>query len=293
MDSQFPMQYDEIKSWSDQEGVNLSDAGKRYAQYLVLRAISRSNELRSSIVFKGGNALEFVYLPNRSTTDLDFSFIDPVAETEGLTHRAKQLLDTALKTVPDEAGTILRLQSFKKNPPRPDATFVTLAGKVAYALPDQPLQQNRLLTGEPGANVIPVEMSMNEVVCAWNLTPIGDQGVVLNTSSIDDIVAEKLRAILQQTSRNRYRSQDVIDIASIIRDGTLEIDRRKIAEFLLRKSAARGVPATMAAFRDPDLERRSEANYDALRDTVRHTFIPFDEAWETVMNLVDSLDIPD
>ncbi|MCO5216060.1 MAG: nucleotidyl transferase AbiEii/AbiGii toxin family protein [Thermomicrobiales bacterium] len=293
MRTDFPTLFTDIEAWSKVEGVTRTEAGRRYAQYLILGAVARSTELRRSLVFKGGNALEFVYLPNRSTTDLDFSFIDSVSDTDELTHYAHALLDMALRNTIDQHGTILRLQSFKKNPPRPDATFVTLAGKVAYALPDQPLQQNRLLTGEPGANVIPVEMSMNEVVCAWNLTPIGDQGVVLNTSSIDDIVAEKLRAILQQTSRNRYRSQDVIDIASIIRDGTLEIDRRKIAEFLLRKSAARGVPATMAAFRDPDLERRSEANYDALRDTVRHTFIPFDEAWETVMNLVDSLDIPD
>lgn len=292
MNTNFPIHFTDIDEWSRREGVTQTEAGRRYAQYLILGAIARSTELRSSIVFKGGNALEFVYLPNRSTTDLDFSFIDPVAETDSLTRRAEQLLAAALKISPDQEGTILRLQSLRKNPPRPDATFVTLAGKVAYALPDQPNQQNRLLAGEPGANVIPVEMSMNEVVCDWSMTPIGNEGVALNTSSIDDIVAEKLRAILQQTSRNRYRSQDVIDIASIVRNESLKINRVRIGEFLVRKSEARGVPATLMAFRDPDLERRSKANYDALRDTVRYTFIPFDEAWETVMQLVDSLDIP-
>jgi predicted nucleotidyltransferase component of viral defense system len=51
----------------------MSEARRRFAQYAVLRAIASSARLSELLVFKGGNALDFVWSPNRSTSDLDFS----------------------------------------------------------------------------------------------------------------------------------------------------------------------------------------------------------------------------
>ncbi len=50
----------------------MSEARRRFAQYAVLRAIAPSARLSELLVFEGGNALDYVRSPNRSTIDLDF-----------------------------------------------------------------------------------------------------------------------------------------------------------------------------------------------------------------------------
>ena len=60
-------------TWAGERGVGMSEAPRRFAQYAVLRAIASSARLSELLVFKGGNALDFVWSPNRSTIDLDFS----------------------------------------------------------------------------------------------------------------------------------------------------------------------------------------------------------------------------
>lgn len=289
----FPIRYTEVREWARQQGVTIADAERRYAQYLILQAISRNLFLRNELAFKGGNALEFVYLPNRSTTDLDFSFLTVGQDSQALLVASGHELGNSLLQVNDGFGTVLRLQSIKQNPPRPDAKFPTFTARIGFAMPDQHRQRDRLLAGEPSANVVPVEMTLNEIVCEWSDTRIGRSDINLNVSSINDIIAEKLRAILQQAPRNRYRSQDILDIATLFSTGGLDISPASVSEFLLRKSAARDVTVTRSAFHDPEIRRRSSELYDELRKTTRHTFIPFDDAWATVMDLVSQLDIPD
>ena len=42
-----------------ENGVTPTEAKKRFAQYAILLGIASSNALRSALVFKGGNALNF------------------------------------------------------------------------------------------------------------------------------------------------------------------------------------------------------------------------------------------
>lgn len=65
-----------------------------------------------------------------------------------------------------------------------------------------------------------------------------------------------------------------------------------MSDFLIRKSEARDIFPTKSGFSDPEIRSRSADAYDDLADTTRHTFIPFDEAWDIVMDLVNQLDIP-
>ena len=53
--------------------MGMSEARQRFAQYAVLRAVASPARLSELLVFKGGDALDFVWSPNRSTIDLDFS----------------------------------------------------------------------------------------------------------------------------------------------------------------------------------------------------------------------------
>ncbi|WP_373047015.1 nucleotidyl transferase AbiEii/AbiGii toxin family protein [Vulgatibacter sp.] len=107
-------------------------------------------------------------------------------------------------------------------------------------------------------------------------------------STREDIVAEKLRALLQQVLRDRYRCQDVLDLAVMLRGGA-ELDTGKVAKFLLEKAAARDVPVSRTAFHGPELAARARVDYEALESTARHEFIYFDDALARVLEFVDRL----
>jgi len=115
--------------------------------------------------------------------------------------------------------------------------------------------------------------------------------VSLNGVETMDILAEKLRSLLQQKPRNRYRSQDVYDIAEYVRKSA--IDRRKIATYLQQKSRIRGIEARKSSFDDEIRDMAAKEYEQRIREEAPRDFIPFDEAWQDVLSLVQSLDIPD
>ena len=139
---------------------------------------------------------------------------------------------------------------------------------------------------------IPVEISLNEPLVRNSILIIGANGPTLRVATIEDIVGEKLRAILQQPIRNRSRRQDVLDIALVLERG-LDLDRAIVAEALLKKSAARDVPVSRQAFRESAIRDRAQIGYDALADTTRVRFIPFDEAFAALLTLVQELALPE
>lgn len=103
MKSHYPLTFGELRSWATENGVDVAEARVRFAQYAILRAIASSRALSSALVFKGGNALDFVWMPNRSTGDLDFSLdvvaLDQQPTPEGL--RARQDYDVLRATTRD------------------------------------------------------------------------------------------------------------------------------------------------------------------------------------------------
>ncbi|HEX8437199.1 nucleotidyl transferase AbiEii/AbiGii toxin family protein [Archangium sp.] len=257
----------------------------RFAQYAVLRSIAGSRALSRILVFKGGNALDFVWQPNRSTLDLDFSSSDAELDEE----RLRTLMDQSLAQTHKVLGVLLRVQKVDRQPPGPNKTFVTYEVKVAYALPDDVRNQERMNAGQPSKSVVQLDISLNEPICEDR--PIHIQAAnPLRVSTVEDIVAEKLRSLLQQPIRKRNRRQDVLDIAVLLRRD-VNIDHTRVAEYLCRKAAARNVPVSRAAFRQPEVQQRARADYDELEATTRELFIPFDEAFREVLGFVARLEL--
>lgn len=200
-------------------------------------------------------------------------------------------LESGLRVVTEQLGVVFAIHSVTKQPPAPESTFVTYELRVGYALPDQRPLIGRMAQGLRSAQVIPIEVSLNEPICADQPTDVQATNT-LRVSTVEDIVAEKLRALLQQPIRNRGRRQDLLDIAVVLREHP-QIDHANVAEFLKCKARARGVPASRTAFREPDIARRASQGYEALRETTRNAYIPFDEALQALLDFVSVLDIPD
>jgi predicted nucleotidyltransferase component of viral defense system len=287
----YPTAFDDIRSWAEGAGVSVNEARVRFAQYAILQTVATVRPLREGLVFKGGNALDFVWQPNRSTTDLDFS----VDHASILAHPDADTLRTFLgrgtPAVIARLGIMLAVQRIRQNPPGADKQFVTFQVRIGYALPDQVRLRQRMEQGETIAQGIDLDISINEPIGASQFMEMSP-GIQLRVATIEDIIAEKLRALLQQPIRNRQRRQDLLDIAVILREN-IEFDRRLVAKLLLEKAAARDVLVTRAAFRAPEVVGRVSEGYAELEGTTRVLFVPVDEALTLLHDLVDELEIPE
>ncbi|MDC0711544.1 nucleotidyl transferase AbiEii/AbiGii toxin family protein [Stigmatella sp. ncwal1] len=286
MKTTYPSAFQEISAWAASNSLPVTEARGRFAQYAVLRAIAGSRTLSSTLVFKGGNALDFVWQPNRSTKDLDFSSTDSSLNEEQL----RKHLTQGLEQVQRVLGVAFRVQKVERQPPGAEKTFVTYAVTIGYALPDEPRNQERIAKGQPCPNIVPLDISLNEPIC--DTRDIDVQGVnLLRVSTVEDIVAEKLRALLQQPIRNRNRRQDLLDIAVLLR-ADVGLDVTRVAEYLKRKAEAREVRVSRAAFNSVEVKERARVDYEALKSSTRASFIPFEEAFQQLQAFVGKLDIP-
>jgi len=193
----YPVTFASIPHWAREHNVRADLARMRFAQYAILRAISVTGALQSTLVFKGGNALDFVWQPNRSTTDLDFSIDETSQPFQDDTILAK--FQPGLARVSRALQIDLTTHSVERRPPGADRTFATYQLKIGYVLPDEEALRRRVAKGEKSTHVIKLDISLNEPICASISVSI-DGTHDLRVSTLEDIVAEKSAP----SSNNRF-----------------------------------------------------------------------------------------
>ncbi|MFT4039462.1 MAG: nucleotidyl transferase AbiEii/AbiGii toxin family protein [Thermomicrobiales bacterium] len=291
MNPAYPTAFAGIGEWAREAGVPVNEARIRFAQFTILQAIAASRQLREGLVFKGGNALDFIWQPNRSTSDLDFSVDHGVLHDAADEARIKALLERAVAAAAPGVGVAMQVTRVRAQPPGAGRTFVTYQARLTYALPDEPRLRLRLEHGEVIAQGIDLDISINEPICEARWVEVCPDSAI-RVATLEDIVAEKLRALLQQPIRNRLRRQDLLDIAVILR-GQPELSRGRVAQFLVTKADARNVPVSRAAFHNPGVAERASRDYAALEITTRASFIPYDEALRLLHAFVEELPLPE
>jgi predicted nucleotidyltransferase component of viral defense system len=287
----YPIRVNEIESWAKVHGVTRDEGRKRFVQFVVLESIAGSVSIRDKLAFKGGNALRFVHGNPRSTLDLDFTALTDFPDDEAA---VRTILDAALVAGGRRFGFKLKCQRVKRNPARKDATLPTYSIGVGYQFPGDRHFADFEQPHRMANAVVELEVSLNDIVCETErhrLSP--DEPGELQVCSLEDIIAEKLRALLQQIPRNRTRPQDVFDIASRVTALGDALNLQKVTDYLLRKSAPRDITATKAAFADPEVKRRAATDYETSLQLTQTTLPPFENAWATVLELVSKLGIPE
>lgn len=259
----------------------------------VFRAIAHSDKLRSELVLKGGYALKHVYNSPRASVDLDFTDIDnyskrPDEEVQKVLREISDELDKSLKDVMGEENfTDILVQSASVEPAKRDVReHPSLEIKVGYS--------RKSGSTPPYSDVVKLEISLNDIVCEHQYFEEGKRR--LRVSTLNDIIAEKLRALLQQIDRDRYRPRDVFDIWFFHTKASNQFDYQKISRFLLEKSKGKlSLNAVRkASFHNEALKKRASEDYSSLRDTVGGVALPFFEvAFDEVLKVVDKLTIPD
>lgn len=207
----------------------------------ILAGIGSSTSLSHTLAFKGGTALKKCFFGEyRFSEDLDFSALDSAPHSESLEEALQGCCQAATEMLDEVAPVKIVCNRYTEAHPHP-------GGQEAYTIRCQFPWQREPLTR------IKIEITFDEPI----LRPIQPRSILHNyeealdariqTYALEEIVAEKLRAILQHIERlaergwSRSRARDYYDLWRITDTYAGELDLSGFEAFLHKKCAARNV----------------------------------------------------
>lgn len=280
-----PAEPSKISTWVDESPPGQREF--REAVHIILAAITNDPELRDSMVMKGGILMGIHYHSLRFTKDIDFSTTLSLKELDP--EKIHRTLDAnmALVAANQDYDLDCKVQACKVNPPnRPDASFPSIELTIGHAYKGTP-KHRRLLQGQ-SPSVVSIDFSMNERILEVENIEIG-KGESLQAYAFVDLIAEKFRSLLQQVVRNRYRRQDVFDLAMLIERRISGNERASILKSLIEKSASREMEIDRNSMDDPEVKRRAKADYHTLADEIEGELPDFEAAYDRIAAFYRSL----
>jgi len=253
----------DLTAWVDEE---LRPERKvfRQAVQLVLRAIAQSPSLSAVMIMKGGLLLAVRYHSSRFTRDIDFSTSKRLQEVDLPALLATIAEALTAVSADNEHAMALRLQSHEIKPPnRPGVNFPTLQMRIGYASRLEPKSLKRLeSTGS--TQVVQVDYSFNEWASGREQQEVDGGHLLMYT--FHDLVAEKLRSVLQQPIRGqgRPRYQDIYDIFLLLGTAVDDGDKAIILTKLFEASKDRQVHLHKEALRDEQVIKLSREQYASV-----------------------------
>ena len=109
--------------------------------------------------------------------------------------------------------------------------------------------------------------------------------------SFTDLVAEKLRAILQQEIRNRVRRQDAYDLYCLFKSHPIDDrdQKEEILRSLIKKSVSRKLEVDRNSMSKTEIINRSKKEYPLLQQEIDEKLPPFEHVYGTVQSFYESL----
>lgn len=235
-----------LKNTARRFGIPYDTILKDYAIGHVLSALTAEPAIAGTLVMKGGTALKKLYFGDyRFSEDLDFSAVGGPRGPE---------LETAFRSVGVRAETALsRTGLFRVWTERVTHEAPHPRGQEDFAFRVQYPWQPKPFC------VLKAEVTVDEpVLLPAAIRPIlhgydEDLAGMVRVYAIEEVLAEKLRALLQNEARRgtrrwvRPRGRDVYDLWRILTSPPVPIDRDALRRILPEKCAVRGVTYTTSA----------------------------------------------
>lgn len=240
---------------------------QRQATEVILTAIGLSATLSDSLVLKGGALMALAFKSDRATGDVDFT-----AQTtpEDLVEQVRDELNGCIPESLRKLGhldLLCRVQTIKKKP-RPqnfeNLEFPALDISIGYARKGSP-QEKGFLKGQ-ASTILSLEISFKDQVYEFQELHLFDPHVCVKAFSINEIFAEKCRALLQQKAeyRDRYRRQDVFDLWHLLTHQREDIDKKLTLEILKAKCDKRGIDLNKTSLNDKEVYDRAAADWKTI-----------------------------
>ena len=210
----------------------------------VLAGISEVPVLQDTLVFKGGTALRKCYFGDyRFSEDLDFSALEEIPSGVEMERLVNEACEVAVQLLDEYAPVEISSERYTEREAHP-------GGQEAFTIRARFPWQSRLWTR------VMVEITMDERVLlpAERRQVIHSYGEPLDAEvkvySLEEIVAEKLRALLQQANMfetrgwSRSRARDYYDLWRVLGTYKDQMDMAGFDSILWEKCAVRGVSFT-------------------------------------------------
>lgn len=283
----------DVRAWVELAKTDLVRYRDRQVTEIVLATIGIAPNLKKTLVLKGGAVMALAFKSERVTGDVDFSAdADPEAFAQFVVEELNALLPKTAITL-GYIDLLCRVQSVKKMPKAKnfeDHDFPALLVRIGSAVRGTG-EEKRLDAGQ-ATRVLDMEISFRDQVYAFQELSLTDAGVAVRAFTLHELIAEKFRALLQQPIRNRYRRQDVYDIAFLAETNPLDDeDRAKILMTLVEKCRTRSIEPDIASIDDPEIVKRAQADWDTLKLELSD-LPPFEERFAIVRELYVSMPWP-
>ncbi|WP_321906154.1 nucleotidyl transferase AbiEii/AbiGii toxin family protein [Paraburkholderia tropica] len=263
----------------------------RQAIHTVLEGISSQDSLRMEMIMKGGALMAIRYHTKRHTRDLDFSTTKHYLEFKESQENFIVSLEGAIVEASAivDYGMAFVVQKVEVKPKGDDKNYQTLHIKIGYAKRSNKNEMAKF-NAKQCAKVVEIDYSFNEIISHIDVLAIDESGQTLQTYGDVTLVAEKLRAILQQKDKGKTRRQDIFDLHHFISSN--EIDNKKsknILVELLVKAESRDLSVTKDSMADAEIYERSKSDYETLRDEIEVELPDFDKAYGVVRTFYESM----
>ncbi|MHB1356697.1 MAG: nucleotidyl transferase AbiEii/AbiGii toxin family protein [Anaerolineae bacterium] len=256
----------ELRRASARLGLGLAQAEHEYIILCALDGLSQAAPLNETFCLKGGTALRQLYFPDwRHSVDLDFTVLPSFPEAT-----LREGLENWFSRIEELHGLPIRLLGFHRpnGSARVRAQFVGPLGHPSRLLLDITLDEKVLL---------PLE---RRPVLTGLFTLPAPQVL---TYGLDEILAEKLRAILE-----RGKARDYYDVWRLLKEKNDAFDSATVYATLLAKCAHKGLAQpSIEFFFAPSVLNQAQAYWvNDLADQVKPNLLP---PWEQVVTELRTL----
>ena len=267
---------------------------ERQATEVVLTAIGMAEPFSDHIFLKGGILMGVLYGSPRNTGDIDFTTdLDPVEE---LPDALRSALNGTLPRAAAEIGysaMVLKVQTVKIRPRKNSLakdTFPALELTIGYA--NRGSKQEKSLNDGKSTLVVHVDISFNEPVSGLQIVKLDESLTTeIKAYSIYDLIAEKLRALLQQPEKRKNRRQDIYDISLLLEAFPFDPEEKKdILSSLIKKCSSRGIEPDQNSLSSNEVRERAAAEWETLAIEIGQEELPdFDSCFARVEEHYKSL----
>lgn len=281
----------DIADWVERKSNDPVAYVERRATEVFLTALGMTPSIGEKVYLKGGVMMGVIYRSSRSTSDIDFSA--DITPEDSLPSRIVEELNAAFPKASAEVDPdlVCKVQSIKERPRRGkllEALFPALEITIGYAQRGSP--QERKFDAGLAVDVLNVDISFNEPVGAIQVVRLNADGrTKIKAYSLHDLIAEKIRALLQQVVRKRNRRQDVYDLSLLISKFPMEpAEKSEICSLLVKKCTAREIYPDRNSLDDPEIRERAKREWHTLALEIGD--VPdFDQCFSVVKNFYQSL----
>ncbi len=222
----------EIREIAEAKGVPATTIDKDWVLGHFVKAIYSVDELCSKLAFKGGTCLHKCYIENyRFSEDLDFTTLEKNFRLN------EEILNLLCNTISAQAGIQTHLESFRilEFDNQPTGFEVKIKFWGADHPRNQPPPPPARWTTSIKIEIIQYELIVFETQNRGIIHPYSDKEIIGETKaicySIEEIITEKLRALIQ---RSYTAPRDYFDIWYLVSNNE-NLDWKQIKEAFTRK----------------------------------------------------------